>query len=78
MTDELVSIGNFESRLEAELVMRRLQAAGIEAAVSTDSAGGMVPSMSAMGPGPAVLIRAEDLTAARDVLSEPGEPLDAD
>ena len=73
MTDELVPIGNFESRLEAELVLRRLQAAGIQAAVTTDSAGGMVPSLSAMGPGPSVLVRAEDLAAAQALLEEPAE-----
>ena len=70
MTDELVPLASYGSRLEAELVVQQLESAGIDAVLASDSAGGMVPSLSAMGAGPSVMVRADDVAAAEAVLNE--------
>ncbi len=63
---ELVVIGDYQDKLEAELARGALQAAGIDSMVSADDAGGTEPGLW-MG-GVRLLVRAEDAKQAREVL----------
>jgi hypothetical protein len=65
----LVVVKTFPDRIEAELAHSALEAAGIEAMLRTDDAGGLQPGM-ALANGIAVLVRVEDATAAAEVLSQ--------
>ena len=71
---KLVVVHTFNTRQEAELASGALEAAGIEAMIQSDTAGGMQPSMAWAGVGVQVLVRAEDEAAARDVLDQPARP----
>jgi putative signal transducing protein len=76
MTDaELVVVHTFGSRTEADLATSALEAAGIEAMVQADSGGGMRPHLAWAGVGFQVLVRAEDVQPARDVLDLPAKPV---
>jgi Putative prokaryotic signal transducing protein len=67
MTDsELVPVKTFLSRAEADLAKSALEAAGIEALVRADDAGGMRPSLW-LG-GVAVLVRQDDRDQAMKIL----------
>jgi hypothetical protein len=74
MEDELVVVHSFGSSAEADLAKSALEAAGIDAMVKADSGGGMRPALAWSGVGFQVLVRAEDLQAARDVLDLPAKP----
>jgi len=50
-----------------------LEAAGIDAMIQADSAGGMRPHLAWASGGFKVLVREEDGDAARDVLEPPSE-----
>ena len=67
----LVPIETFVNRIDAELARGALAAAGIEAVVSNDDAGGVYAS--AMRPGSRLLVRAEDVERATEVLSTTAE-----
>jgi hypothetical protein len=62
----LVSVETFVSRVQADLAHGALIAAGIDAVVSSDDAGGAYPAMT---QGLRLLVRSEDAARARDVLS---------
>jgi hypothetical protein len=64
---ELVVVRTFLSRIEADLAKSALEAAGIDALVQADDAGGTRPGLW-MG-GIAILVRADDRDAALEVLS---------
>jgi hypothetical protein len=68
---ELVVVHTFGNRAEADLATSALEAAGIEAMIQADSGGGMRPHLAWAGVGFQVLIRADDLAAARDILELP-------
>ena len=68
---ELVPIETFVNRIDAELARGALAAAGIDATVSNDDAGGVYAA--AMRPGSRLLVRAEDADRAREVLSNAAE-----
>lgn len=72
MESNLVVADTFLSKIDAELAVSALEAAGIDAMVRTDDCGGVRPSLW-MG-GVAVLVRAEDADRAREVLSLVTEP----
>jgi hypothetical protein len=63
---ELIVIGDYQDKLEAELAHGALQAAGIDSMVSADDAGGEEPGLW-MG-GVRLLVRAEDAKQAKEVL----------
>jgi Putative prokaryotic signal transducing protein len=63
---ELVVVGEFGDKLEAELARGALQAAGIDSMVGADDAGGTEPGLW-MG-GVKLLVRAEDAKRAAEVL----------
>ena len=69
---DLVAVAQFSSHIEADLARSALEAAGIEAMISADDAGGQRPHM-AFSQGVLVMVREEDEAAAREVL----EPADA-
>lgn len=64
----LISVATFSSHIEADLAKSALEAAGIDAIVAADDAGGQRPHM-AFSQGVVVLVRSEDETAAREVLA---------
>ena len=68
MTDpELIVVRNFPDRIEADLAASALEAAGIEAMVAGDDAGGTQPGLWRVR-GVGVLVRPEDERAAREIL----------
>jgi hypothetical protein len=74
MPDELVVARSFNSRPEAELAKSALDAAGIDAMVRADSGGDQRPALAWAGDGFQVIVRAEDLETAREILDLPATP----
>ena len=72
---DLVVVHSFGSRAEADLAKSALEAAGIDALVRSDDAGGLRPHMTFVN-GAELLVRPEDEDAARDVLDLPATPRD--
>ena len=64
--DELVVVGTFLNRIDAEMAQSALQAANIKSVISADDAGGLRPSLW-MG-GVRVLVRAQDAKRASKIL----------
>jgi hypothetical protein len=69
---KLVVVKTFGSRPEADLAKGALEAAGIDAMIQADTAGGMREHLAWSGLGFRLLVREDDADAARDVL-EPRE-----
>lgn len=70
----LIVVQSYTNRLEAELSITTLKSAGIPAMLQADTAGGMREHLAWSGRGFEVLVREEDLSAARDILSLPEDP----
>jgi hypothetical protein len=70
----LVPVAVFGTHIEADLARSALEAAGIDAMMSSDDAGGQRPHM-AFSRGVVVLVREEDEQAARDVLTTSSGPV---
>ena len=68
MDSNLLVAQTFGTGLEAEMAKSALEAAGIDAMIQADSAGGMRPHLAWAGSGFKVLVREEDAGTARDVL----------
>ncbi len=68
---ELVVVGTFLNKIDAELARGALQASGIESLVSADDAGGMRPGLW-MG-GVRLLVHSEDVERATEILGMPGQ-----
>lgn len=75
MSDELVVIGRFNTRPEAELARATLSAAGIESLARADDAGGMQPALDWTSGGIEVIVRKEDADEARDILGGVARPI---
>jgi len=69
----LVAVAVFPARIEADLARGALEAAGIYAVIGADDAGQQNPGLVYSG-GATVLVRAEDLAAARQTLHEASGP----
>jgi hypothetical protein len=69
---DLVVVHTFGTRQEADLALSALNAAGIEAMARSDDTGGLRPHM-AFANGVEVVVRAEDESAAREVLDLPAK-----
>ncbi len=67
MTEKLATVTIFSNEPEAELAHSRLQEAGIEAMVTSDDSGGMLPQFQS-SRGVKLLVRPEDLDRARELL----------
>lgn len=63
---ELVVVGTFLNRIEADMARGALQAASIESMISADDAGGQRPHLWMSGIR--LLVRAEDVEEARAIL----------
>jgi hypothetical protein len=70
----LVLVHAFGNRLEADMAVSALAAAGIDAMVQADSGGGMRPHLAWAGVGFQILVREEDASAAREILDVPARP----
>lgn len=66
---KLVVVQSCGSRVEAELVKGALENAGIPAMIQSDTAGKMRDHLAWTGAGFRILVREEDATSARDVLT---------
>jgi len=66
---KLVAVQSYGSRPEADLAKGALEVAGIRAMIQADTAGGMREHLAWSGAGFRVLVREEDATVARDVLT---------
>jgi hypothetical protein len=78
---KLIVVQTYGSRPEADLAKGALEDAGIRAMIQADTAGGMREHLAWSGAGFRVLVREEDATVARDVLSpsvQSDESADAD
>ena len=64
---QLVVVRTFGSGPEA-MAKGALEAAGIDAMIQADTAGGMRPHLAWAGSGFKLLVRGEDERAARDIL----------
>jgi hypothetical protein len=71
--DKLVVLNSYGSRAEAELVKGALAAAGIPAMTQADTVGGMREHIAWSGGGFHVLVREDDVDAAREALAPTGE-----
>jgi len=71
---ELVVVHSFGTREEADLALSALEAAGIDAIVQGDTAGGQYPVV-VNAKGFRITVRAEDAPAARDILDLPAKNL---
>jgi hypothetical protein len=69
----LVVVHAFGSGPEAEMAKSALEAAGIDAMIQADSAGGMRPHLAWASGGFKVLVREQDAAAAREVLEPQAE-----
>jgi hypothetical protein len=74
----LIVVGSFSSESEVEIAKSALEAAGIDAMIQADTAGGMRPHIAWSGSGFKILVREEDATAAREILETPVQDLDVD
>jgi hypothetical protein len=69
---QLIVIGTYGTRDEAEVVQGLLATAGIEAAIRADDAGGAFPFV--LSGGAQVLVAESDATAASDLLANRTDP----
>jgi putative signal transducing protein len=72
---ELVVVHTFSSQPEADVAKSALDAAGIDAMIQADTVGGMRQHLAWAGTGFQILVRADDVAAAREVLDLPARPL---
>jgi hypothetical protein len=70
---ELVVVRKYNDELSAQVAAAALEANGIPARVSADTAGGALPSMSLLFPV-RLLVRSEDAALARELLDSTAEP----
>jgi hypothetical protein len=73
-------VRSYGSRIEAELAKGALENAGIQSMIQADTAGGMREHLAWSGAGFKIVVREEDATMARDVLTpvESNESPEAD
>jgi len=72
---DLVVVGTFTSRPEADMAKSALQAANIESMVLADDAGGLQPGLWE-SRGIAVVVNRTDEPAAREILRSDAKPTD--
>ena len=72
MADELVVVRRYIDEISAQIDAMSLEANGVPAMVSADTAGGALPSMALVFPV-RLLVRAEDATFARELLHTPAD-----
>lgn len=77
MSDDIVVVRTYTNELEAQLDAAVLEANGVPARVSGDTAGGAYPGMALIMPT-RLLVRAEDAALAVEILDAPAQPFDED
>jgi len=65
---DLVNLKTFLNRHQAEIIKGILLSEGIEAIVSLDDTGGQLPNVTLISGGVRLLVRAEDLAKAQEIL----------
>lgn len=73
MSGGIVVLRKYASEWQAQLDASVLEANGVSAQVSADTAGGAYPSMALINPV-RLLVRAEDADLAAEILDAPAEP----
>lgn len=73
MSDEIVVLRTYANELDAGLDAAVLEANGVPAQVSADTAGGAYPSMALLNPV-RLLVHAEDAELAAEILDAPADP----
>lgn len=73
MSDGIVVLRTYGNELSARLDAEVLEANGVPAQVSADTAGGAYPSMALLMPV-RLLVRAEDAALAAEILDAPADP----
>jgi hypothetical protein len=68
---ELVVIREYPTTIDAELAKSALESVGIESMIRSDDKGGQSPGL-AFGRGVELLVRADDVDAADDILNVEG------
>lgn len=68
----LIPVRSFTTEMEADIAKSALEAFGIECMISRDDCGGQRPHL-AFGGGTRLLVKAEDVQSAEDVLNSCGE-----
>jgi hypothetical protein len=64
----LVVVQTFNNRAEADIAASALDAAGIDAMIRADDGGSMRPAMAWAGVGFELIVREDDMEAAREIL----------
>lgn len=67
----LVIVQAYGTRPEADLAKTELESAGIPAMIQADTVGGMREHVAWSGFGFKILVREDDATAAREILTPP-------
>lgn len=75
MTDDLIVLRRYGDELSAQMDAMALEANGIPAHVSADTAGGALPSLAFAFPV-RLIVRAGDEAAAREILDTPAPSSD--
>jgi hypothetical protein len=73
MSNEIVVVRTYTDEFSARLDASVLEANGVDALVSADTAGGAYPSMALLVPV-RLLVRAEDAELAAEILDAPADP----
>lgn len=78
MSDELIVLREYADEMSARMDAMALEANGVPARVSADTAGGAIPSLALSFPV-RLIVRADDADVARQLLDQPVEgPADED
>jgi putative signal transducing protein len=72
MSDKLVVVRRYGDEMSARIAAMSLEANGVPAQVSADTAGGALPSMALVFPV-RLIVRAEDEALARELLDTPAD-----
>lgn len=67
---DLEEAAAYNSSFAAQVAEAHLRSIGIESKVFSDDAGGTIPSMTGLSGGARVMVRVEDLEAAKEALAE--------
>ncbi len=73
MSNDLIVLRRFDNELSAQIAAMSLEANGIPAQVSADTAGGALPSLAVVFPV-RLIVRAEDADLARRLLDTEAPP----
>ncbi len=67
MSDKIAMVGRFFSEIEAQIAKSKLEAAGIDAYIFKDDAGGMQPQLQ-LTRGVRLMVKAELAETARELI----------